>query len=96
MIQFPFSITGPTQTLSAAVGSSSVSLTAGLRCIRVYNSGANIVFIRIGGAGTTATVADVPVPPGGVEVFSIGNATVIAGITATGTSSVYVTQGEGA
>ena len=98
--------TGTTKTLSASSSSSSVTFDAkdvqsstnacGHQVIRVYNAGLVTVFCRWGAGAQTATTSDMPVVPGVVEVFSKapGDDT-FAGITASGTATVYTTCGEG-
>lgn len=68
----------------------------GATTLRVYNSTAVRVYIQFGDATVTATTAKMPIPAGGVEVFSIGGATYIAGITDAGTGTLYATPGFGA
>ena len=62
----------------------------------VYNATAVRVYIQFGDVTVESTTAKMPIPAGGVEVFSIGAATYIAGITDTGTGTVYATPGVGA
>ena len=65
--------------------------------VRVYNGTSVVVFIQFGDSTVTATTANMPIPAGGVEVFAIGSAiTYIAGITASGTGTLYATTGRGA
>lgn len=60
------------------------------------NDGSETVFVRFGDSTVEATTADVPLLAGTVQVFSPpADATHIAAITASGTSTLYVTAGEG-
>jgi hypothetical protein len=69
--------------------------------IRLYNAGAGIVFIRKGADATaTASVADLPIAPGSVEILTLSNnpaspITYIAAISASGSNTLYVTTGAG-
>ena len=86
-------------TASAAItlpSEGGVAATPGARTCRVFNATAVTVFIQFGDSTVVATTAKMPVPTGAVEVFSIGGATYIAGITASGTGTVYATPGYGA
>lgn len=65
--------------------------------VRVYNGTAVTVFVQFGNSAVAATTAKMPIPAGAVEVFQIGDATTyIAGITASGTGTLYATTGRGA
>lgn len=94
---------GKTVSLSASVSSSAASVAiAGAgrpnTTVRVYNAGAAAVFVEMGDSTVVATLANgMPIPAGGVEVFSIGGATHAAAVTASGATAnmVYVTPGEG-
>jgi len=88
-----------TITLSATATSSRVQLratqTGGTQNVRLYNAGATAVFIECGTVTVVATTAaSLPIAPGSVEVLGC-NATHMAGITATGTATLYVTPGTG-
>jgi len=64
--------------------------------VRIYNAGTVPVFIVFGDSTVTATTARMPIPPGAVEVFTMGaQATHMAGITASGSAVVYATTGRG-
>ena len=71
---------------------------------RVFNAGANLVFLGVGSnatvANTNATVVSssntgLPVLPGTLEVFSFPTNSYFTAITSTGNSQVYVTPGFG-
>lgn len=63
--------------------------------IRVVNAGPNTAFLRWGDGAQTATVNDVPILPGGTEIFSVGVVTNFAAICGTGSAVVYITPGYG-
>jgi hypothetical protein len=97
----PFS-PGVTVSLAATAATGNVALTNATgkvkQQLRIYNAGAEAVFIKLGGSTVTAAVTDMPVPAGLVEVISIpvtGAAVYVAGITASGNCTVYATVGEG-
>lgn len=87
---------GTTTTISASTTSANASIGSSGNVIRIYNSGTVPVFVRWGAGAQTATTSDLPLAPGGVEMFSKFNADNVAVITASGTASVYVTPGSGA
>ena len=90
-----FSPTSSVQ-LSASATTASVSLDAYSAIIRVYNSGPNVAFCRWGVGGLSATVTDMCVPSGGLEVFDKGAATNFAAITSAANSAqIYITTGKG-
>lgn len=62
---------------------------------RVYNAGTVAVFIEDGNSAVTAnTSGGMPLAPGATEVLTL-NGTHVAGITASGTATVYFTPGDG-
>jgi dihydroxyacetone kinase DhaKLM complex PTS-EIIA-like component DhaM len=68
--------------------------------VRVHNYGTDLVFIRFGGSTVTATVAaDMPIPAGAIEVFTVAVpdslGAYVAAICATDTATVYFTTGAG-
>jgi hypothetical protein len=73
------------------------NLTNQSRSVRCYNTGSVIVFIEFGGAAVEAAAAtSLPLGPGAVEFFEIGGSvTQVAGITASGTATVYFSEGMG-
>lgn len=88
----PF-MAGTTATLAAGTSSASVAVDPGAATVRLHNAGPATVFVRWGGA---ASLADLPLPPGIVEVLSRPpGATALAGVTASGAATLYVTSGEG-
>jgi hypothetical protein len=62
---------------------------------RIYNAGAVAAFIVDGDVAVVATTATgLPIAPGAVEVLTLSG-THIAGITASGSATVYFTPGDG-
>ncbi|TDN70421.1 hypothetical protein [Paraburkholderia sp. BL10I2N1] len=93
----PFELNQNTQTQSlAATGvTSNVTIPAGCLTARVYNAGPSLAYVAAGAAGTAATTAGVPVPPGYVEVFSIAQQAAFAAITSSGTAALSISFGWG-
>ena len=95
----PFLANTTALSVSSVTASAALNLPAappGALTCRVYNSTAVRVYIQFGDSTVTSTTAKMPIPAGGVEVFSIGGCTHIAGITDAGTGAVYATPGFGA
>jgi hypothetical protein len=97
-------LAGATVTLSAGAASSSVALAgppSGSFQVRIHNAGSATAFVRFGAADIEASAdADLPVPPGAVEVMTLDNPardpiTHAAAITETGSATLYVTPGRG-
>lgn len=86
-----------TVSLSANTSSSRVAFNAshnGSTC-RVVNRGSDWLFIKFGNSAVVADVNDIPVPPNWVDAFSVPDgATHCAGLSE-GTSTLYVTPGDG-
>jgi hypothetical protein len=94
----------PAGTISLAVTSSTgaAKLTnVNPQAVRVYNAGTAVAFIKAGDSTVTAATTDLPIAPGVVEVldmkatFGTAPLTHIAGITSSGTATVYFTCGQG-
>ena len=85
-----------TVSLAGTTASSRVQITntTGLGAYRLHNAGTVIVFIKEGDVTVTAAVTDTPIAPGAVEVLSFGSQ-YIAGITASGSATLYITAGDG-
>lgn len=87
-----------TVTLAATATTGRVQIQAavgGTQNVRVYNAGTGAVFVNCGDVTVVATVAaGLPIAPGTVEIIGC-NQTHIAGITSTGTATLYVTPGTG-
>jgi hypothetical protein len=66
--------------------------------IRVANTGTAVAFVEFGASTIDATVtASLPILPGAVEVFSVNPMqTHVAAITASGTTTLYISTGRGA
>ena len=87
---------GATANLAAttSTGRVQINATTGLGEVRVYNSGTVTVFIKEGDVTVNAAVTDMPLAPGAIEVLTFAGQ-YIAGITASGTATVYFTTGDG-
>lgn len=87
-----------TVTLAATATTGRVQIQAaagGTQNVRVYNAGTGAVFINCGDVTVVATTAaGLPIAPGTVEIIGC-NQTHVAGITATGTATLYLTPGTG-
>lgn len=95
--QLAFSpITGSTVSLAVTSVTGNVNIpTQNFRHIRVWNSGTAAAFIELGGVSVTASVTtSMPIPGGNTEVFAVSGQ-YLAGITSTGTCTLYITPGEG-
>lgn len=103
--QYPFHWV-ESATVSIATGNSSASaallkVPSSQMQIRLYNSCATTVFIRLGQSTVTATAAaDLPIAPGSVEVLTLhadplNSTAYIAMISPSGTCTLYITTGEG-
>lgn len=91
-------------TVNIAVSTSSQSILVenfgGANQIRVMNNATATVWITFGGVSdVAATTNDIPIPSGGVEVFSVGAVAAgnvyAAAIAPSGTGSIYFTPGAG-
>lgn len=84
------------QTLAVTGTSQALTLTnpIGTRSLRIYNSGAGIVYFRYNAAAVVAT--STPVAPGSVEVFVLPNDVTTVNFIASGVgNTVFITLGEG-
>ncbi len=96
-------IDGATTSISCSITSARAIVpgpgAASKTALRIYNSGAVIVFVRVGGSTVTAAATDMPIPAGGVETFTVKNddgaPKYVAAITLSSTATLYVTAGEG-
>lgn len=90
---------GNGRTVTATTSSVSATAFTGIDIanteIYVFNSGTGIAFARWGVGAQTATTADVPLPPGSVQVFNKGSADNFAAISATGSNAVLIITGRG-
>ncbi|WP_375453722.1 hypothetical protein [uncultured Methylobacterium sp.] len=87
---------GRTASLAVTAASASVALASGTGISqRLYNAGTATAFVRFGDVTVTATTGDMPIPPGTIEIQTVPPGSFMAAITATGTATVYATNGEG-
>lgn len=85
-----------TVTIAATVASANVALDQFSNAVRVVNAGTAMAFIHFGsGVGTAATLTKMPVASGATETFTKGTSNYVAAITASGTATLYFTNGEG-
>ena len=70
--------------------------------VRVINSGSNMVFLGVGNSAAEATAKAIvgagpaiPILPGTDEILSFNSNSYFTGITASGTSVLYMTPGSG-
>lgn len=84
-----------TALLACTTASARVPLDSLSSTVRVVNDGAATAFIQFGDASVNATVSKIPVKAGATETFTKGTAAWVAGITASGTTNMYFTAGEG-
>ena len=95
-----FTPVGATVNLAVTGTTGRVALnkvTTASRSVRVHNAGAATAFINFGGSTVEAAVASsLPLPPGAVEWFEIGDqVTNVAAITSAGSTTIYATEGFG-
>lgn len=94
---------GATVSLSATSSTGRVLLTGAAKrpggTLRLYNAGAETVFIAFGNDTITAALTSMPIPAGYVEVLSLPDNDAaqwyLAGITASGACTLYATIGNG-
>jgi hypothetical protein len=92
---------GATVQLAATAAGAKVAFKAPLSGpiqLRIWNPGTEPVFIKRGDAGVSAALTDLPVPPGALEILTINDfssVSHIAGITASGNVTLYITPGQG-
>lgn len=86
---------GANVVATPAAASSSVSIDAVAKSVRLVNSGANICHVRIGAGAQTATTADTPIRAGSEVVIAKGDGdNTLAHISAAGTT-LHIQTGEG-
>lgn len=105
MAGYPISVfrpIGDTASLAAATTSARVARVIGGFAndpgnIRIANTGSVVAFVEFGDSTITSTAtAGMPILPNTVEVFEIRqNETHVAAITASGSTTLYLTTGEG-
>jgi hypothetical protein len=85
-----------TVTIAATTTVATAALPGNGESVLVYNASAAIAFVRVGGSATTATVNDVPVPPGARMLMQCGAyASLVAVLLSTGTGNVLFVRGSG-
>lgn len=84
-----------TVLLAAGTTSARAQLDVNSRAVRVVNDGAVTAFIHFGDGNVTANTAKMPIKAGATETFTTGTATNVAAVTASGTTNLYFTNGEG-
>lgn len=84
-----------TANLAVSTTTARVALNPNSNAVRVYNAGSTTVFFKFGDANVTAATTDVPIPAGQTESFGKGRNGYIAAVVASGTSTLYITNGEG-
>lgn len=89
----------PATTVSASATTSSAAgsgtLNAANTTMEINNAGTVTVFVRWGTGAQTATTSDYPVQAGHCKLVNKGQATNVAAITASGSATVYFTDGNG-
>lgn len=81
--------------LAAGVASARVQLDKFSNTVRVVNDGTVTAFIQFGDVTVVATLAKMPIRGGATETFTKGSLEYVAAITASGTTNLYITCGEG-
>lgn len=96
------SFTAATTAPTSAQAVSSAPATRPANRYRVVNAGTQVVLLGVGATDAAAKTAAasigagaVPVLPGAVEILGFPAGSYFSGVTATSTSVVYVTPGEG-
>lgn len=90
---FGMSPVGPTQTMSVTTASSPITLNSSPgNTVLIQNTGSNTAFVK---CAATAATTDFPVQAGWGLVLSCPSGHVFSAITASSTTSLYVSQGLG-
>jgi hypothetical protein len=87
----------PAQSISVTTTSASATLNTGYGdVLRLYNAGSATIFIRVTTGAGTALTTDLAMPAGAIETFTIGGTDdTVSAITASGSATLYINQGEG-
>jgi len=97
--QSPFAAAGATVSLAVTATTGRVAVTgvdAFNPAVRFFNSGTSTVFVVCGDVTVVATTAaGLPVAAGTIEVLGCNKGGYVAGITASGTATLYLTAGSG-
>lgn len=95
-VEWPLFTPIENKTLSVSSSSSSVTFSGeSAEQLRIYNDGPKPVFVRWGTGAQTAVTTDMIVPVGVIEIFLKGSASTIAAITASSSSTIYLSSGRG-
>lgn len=98
-----FAPSGNGSALAVTTSSARVDYNGGIgaRHVRIHNAGSVTAFVSLGGSAAAATVPTgsqngtaFPVPAGAVEVLASGQS-YVAAITSSGSTTLYITPGEG-
>jgi len=84
-----------TVLLAVTTASARAQLDPHSSVVRVINDGASTAFLHFGDATVTANTAKMPIKAGATETFTTGAASHVAAVTASGTTNLYFTNGEG-
>jgi len=84
-----------TVLLAAGVASARVQLDPNSSVTRVVNDGASTAFLHFGDVNVVSTLTKMPIKAGATESFTSGSSSYVAAITASGTTNLYFTNGEG-
>jgi len=93
-----FTPCGSTASIAATAASASATLSAPqvfASQMMVTNAGSTAAYMRWGAGSQTAQITDTPILPGSCQVLSKGAADTVAAITGAGTTTLYVSPGEG-
>ena len=91
---------GKSISLTVGTSSASVAIPSSNKNIQLFNSGTNLIFVRVGPVGTTASLtsptADFPVGPNSAVVITKAeNDVTVAAISAAAGNTLWITNGEG-
>lgn len=98
-----FAPSGNGSALAVTTSSGRVDYNGGIgaRHVRIHNAGSVTAIVALGGSAVTATIptgsqngTGFPIPPGAVEVLASGQS-FAAAITSSGSTTLYITPGEG-
>lgn len=93
-----FQPSATTANISCGVSSTNVQLTGNGTAVEIYNSGSVTCFIATGttSAITASASTGYPIPPGVTKIIGVpSEQRWIAGITSSGSATVYFSPGEG-
>lgn len=95
----PMNINAPTLSLAVSSSSASVEIpepTNNSTSVIVFNPLSETVFVKSGATSATATTSDFPIPPGASYTLTKNSEhNFLAGITASGSGTIYFTVGSG-